>query len=128
MVHRVGDAADRFDVEFVDPPGVGGYGLWDSVSDEVRDELVKRTPCFLGWQTERWFTHCGDAAAYLGRGGHAELVGPWAPAVSYIRAEARMDEEQWEDYSRSLARDGDCSAYVFRCLHCGALGGYSDCN
>lgn len=26
----------------------------------VVDEIAHRTPCFAGWQQERWLFHCGD--------------------------------------------------------------------
>ena len=65
---------------------------------------------------------------YLGRAGHEELTGEWAEAVATIRADKKLDDERWSLYVQALDRDGDCSAYVFRCRHCGALGGYGDCN
>ena len=123
-----GDAARMFDVEFVNRDGIGGYGAWETVSEDVKERLATRTPGFIGWQDERWFTHCGDAAVYLGRAGHEELTGEWAEAVATIRADKKLDDERWSVYVQALDRDGDCSAYVFRCRHCGALGGYSDCN
>lgn len=61
-----GSAAARFTAEFVDPAGVGDYGRWDAVPAAVVDEDAKRTPAFTGWQQERWWTHCGDAAMFLG--------------------------------------------------------------
>ena len=36
--------------------------------------------------------------------------------------------EDWEDYFESLDAKSSPTAYVFRCLHCGALGGYCDCD
>jgi uncharacterized protein len=124
-----GEAAAKFGVEFIDRASVGGFlGHWGRVPESVLTELVTRTPGFIGWQGEQWFTHCGDAAMYLGRAGHDELVGAWRAAVPSIRADAGMSEADWDDYVETLSRDGDCTAYVFRCLHCGQLGGYTDCS
>ena len=119
-----GSAAAMFDVAFTDSAGIGGYGAWERVPDHVIQELVTRTPGFNGWQSEQWFPHCGDAAAYLGRAGHDELKGEWSGAVESIRA--RYRGEHWDAYFPLLDREGECTAYVFRCLHCGQLGGYSD--
>ena len=124
-----GEAAAKFDVEFVYRDTVGGVPrVWDEVPEPVVTDLVTRTPSFIAWQGEQWFTHCRDAAMYLGRAGYEELVGEWRAAAPVIRAEAGMSEEEWDDRLQILHRDGDCSAYVFRCLHCGQLGGYFDCS
>lgn len=123
-----GRAHEEFDAEFVSADGVGGYGDWDEVPAEVIQEVVFRTPGFAGWQEPRWFTCCGDAAAFLGAAGHDELSGEWAGAVPAIRAECGLAGDDWEEYFESLSKDDSPTAYIFRCLHCGRLGGYSDCD
>jgi uncharacterized protein CbrC (UPF0167 family) len=42
------------------------------VPDSVVREVVERTPGFFGWPQERWFTCCGDAAAFIGPAGKSE--------------------------------------------------------
>jgi uncharacterized protein CbrC (UPF0167 family) len=42
-----------------------------------------------------------------------------------LRDEA--DVSHWDEYFALLSRDGSPTAYVFKCRHCGRLGGYSDC-
>jgi uncharacterized protein CbrC (UPF0167 family) len=121
-----GKAHQKFKVEFVDSAGVGGYGDWESVSEEIVAEVAQRTPGFIGWQQERWFTHCGDAAAFVGRAGKQELSQHGAEAISAIKEEIGYEGEDWQDYFQSLDKDGEPTAYLFRCLHCGAFGGYSD--
>jgi uncharacterized protein len=123
-----GSAAREFDAEFTDPDGVGDYGSWDAVPPEVVDEVSRRTPGFTGWQQERWWTHCADAAVFLGRAGRRELEERWAAAIPALMAEAGMEGETWRDYAAELDADGSPTAYVFRCTHCGQLGGYSDCH
>jgi uncharacterized protein CbrC (UPF0167 family) len=122
-----GSAAGRFGAEFTDAASVGG-GAWDAVPAGVVDEVVQRTPGFAGWQQERWWTHCGDAAAFLGRAGRRELEKRWAGALPEIRADAGLssDDADWVRYLAALDADGAPTAYVFRCLHCGQLGGYTD--
>ena len=120
-----GSAAERFGAEFTDPAGVAS-GLWVPVPDEVVDEVCHRTPGFEGWQTERWWTHCRDAGEFLGRAGRDDLVGRWAGALEEIRADTEVGDDDWEMIFESLEVDGDATAYVFRCRHCGKLGGYAD--
>lgn len=121
-----GSAATRFGAEFVDAAGIGDYGSWEAVPPAVVEEVSRRTPGFIGWQQERWWTHCGDAAAYLGRAGRHELEARWPEAIDVIREEIGYEGEEWEEYLAALDAEGSPTAYVFRCRHCGTLGGYSD--
>jgi uncharacterized protein CbrC (UPF0167 family) len=123
-----GSAAARFGAEFVDAAGVGGYGQWERVPAAVVAEVSQRTPGFGGWQQERWWTHCGDAAEFLGSGGAAELRSAWAGALPVIQADVGYVGVDWEEYVAALDRARGPTAYVFRCRHCGRLGGYSDCH
>jgi len=121
-----GTAAAKFAATFVDGDGVGDYGSWDSVTPAVVEEVTQRTPAFSGWQQERWWTHCHDAAEFLGVAGRRELEDHWPDAIPAIRAEAGYGDSDWADYFAALDRQHGPTAYVFRCRHCGQLGGYSD--
>ena len=121
-----GSAARSFGAEFVDPAAIGGYGSWDTVPADVIEELSMRTPAFSGWQQEQWWTHCGDAARFLGPAGRAELESRWPEVIAAIRAEAGYDEEEWREYFAAMTREGGPTAYVFQCRQCGRYGGYSD--
>ncbi len=122
-----GSAHARLAVSFVDRDGVGGHGAWCTVPGDVADEVAYRTPGFAGWQQERWFTCCGDAACFLGSAGFEELMARGPGAVEAIRLELGWEDgPRWKDYLRSLAKDEPPTAYLFRCTRCGALGGYSD--
>jgi uncharacterized protein len=123
-----GTTQARFDAEFTDVAGIGGYGAWEKVPDAVREEVAYRTPGFNGWQSERWFTHCGDAAALLAIVGRKELDTFGPEAVEAIRIESGYTGAGWEAYYAALDRDHGPTAYIFRCRHCGLLGGYSDCH
>jgi uncharacterized protein CbrC (UPF0167 family) len=122
-----GSAHERLDASFTDHDGVGGYGDWDAVPSDVADEIAFRTPGFSGWQQERWWTHCGDAAAFLGRVGYKE-ASQHGPELLEALAEgpAFATAAERESYLRALDRDGSPTGYAFRCRHCGKLGGYSD--
>jgi uncharacterized protein len=121
-----GTAHEKFDAEFTDIDGVGDYGRWDAVTTAIAEEVAYRTPGFIGWQQERWFTHCADAAEFLGLVGHAELVGHGPAAISAIKEEIAFEGDEWDEYFESLDRNGEPSAYLFKCRHCRTFGGYSD--
>jgi hypothetical protein len=121
-----GSAHDSLDVEFTDRAGIGGYGVWPEVPKAVVDEVAYRTPGFSGWQQEKWFTCCGDAAAFLGCAGWKELLDLGQDAVEAIRQDLGWDGNEWDVYFSRLEKDGNPTSYLFRCLHCGKLGGYSD--
>jgi uncharacterized protein len=121
-----GSAHEQFEAEFTDLAEIGG-GEWDDVPEEIAEEVACQTPGFCGWQQERWFAHCGDAAAFLGRAGREELETLWKDALPAIRESSGLSGKQWEDFLQALDKDNGPTAYVFRCLHCGAYGGYQDC-
>jgi uncharacterized protein len=119
-----GSAAKKFDCHFTDV----GFGVPDGVPDEVTDEIAQRTPGFSGWQQEHWLYHCGDGAAFLGVVGRNELA-PYPDAIEVLRHE--HDEYDWppeevEQYLAALAKDGQPTAYLFRCRRCAQHLAYSD--
>jgi uncharacterized protein CbrC (UPF0167 family) len=121
-----GAAHERFNATFTDPDRIGNTETWPSVPTEVADAVAYRTPGFQGWQEERWFTCCGDAGAFLGPKGRRELQEAGVEAVTAIREEIGYEGARWDEYFDDLNRDFGPTAYLFRCLHCGRLGGYSD--
>jgi uncharacterized protein CbrC (UPF0167 family) len=123
-----GTAHEKFDAEFTDAAGVGGYGEWETVADEIVAEVAYRTPGFSGWQQERWFTHCGDAGEFLGAAGKVELERLGSGAMEAVRKEAGLNGEDWQAYLQALDKESSPTAYIFKCRHCGAFGGYSDCD
>ncbi|WP_329340044.1 CbrC family protein [Streptomyces sp. NBC_01352] len=54
-----GSAAERYEAQFTEVDG-------RDVPMEVVHAVERRTPGFSGWQQERWLSHCGDAAVFLG--------------------------------------------------------------
>ncbi|WP_130510106.1 CbrC family protein [Krasilnikovia cinnamomea] len=120
-----GQAASLFDAQFTEV----GWRVPDDVAAEVTEEVLQRTPGFAGWQQERWLHHCGDAAEFHGPVGAAELAA-FPDALECVRLEVRGDggwsAEQVEGYVQSLSKDGQPTAYLFRCRRCGAHLAYSD--
>ena len=119
-----GSAARQFGATFNDT------GETDGLSDPVRSEIETRTPGFTGWQQERWLACCGDAAAFLGAAGAAELRRSFPAAVpvvkKYLRDEFDLSQADAEQFFRTLDRESGPTAYVFLCLHCGGYLAYVD--
>lgn len=106
-----GTAAERYEAQFTETEG--------RVPMEVRLEVDRRTPGFRGWQQERWLTHCGDAAAFLGRAGAADVR-------CHPDALADLVAEFGEEFCAALDADGQPTAYLFACLHCDRHLAYAD--
>jgi uncharacterized protein CbrC (UPF0167 family) len=119
-----GTAARRFAAQFADV----SWAVPDDVPEAATDEVLHRTPGFAGWQQERWLHHCGDAAAFLGAVGAAEVADP-PDALEALRNEGRASgwpADQIDRYMAALTKDGQPTAYLFRCLVCGVHLAYSD--
>ncbi|MFC9670662.1 CbrC family protein [Streptomyces sp. NPDC056949] len=118
-----GSAAERFDAHFTD-----GTCLGEDVPLEVFAAVDRRTPGFSARQETQWFFHCGDGAAFLGRVGAGELAAH-PDALETLRREARDEgrpADQVEHYPSSLDKDGQPTAYLFRCRVCAIHLAYSD--
>ncbi len=124
-----GSAHEKLDASFHNEEGIGGGGMWDDVSEEVVEAIACRTPGFSGWQQEQWWTHCGDAAQFLGRAGHDELAAAGSQAVEAIRESTGLEDgKKWQRLFKALDKDGSPTAYLFKCCKCGLHGGYQDCD
>ncbi|MBW3579342.1 MAG: CbrC family protein, partial [Actinobacteria bacterium] len=120
-----GRAADELDAMFTD---LGGDG-WEDVPRAVKDEVLRCTPGFTGWQQETWRAHCGDAMNFLGPVGHRELVGLGPEAVASLRRELTSwgwPADEVDDFISSLDRNDMPTAYAFRCRHCNEFEVYAD--
>ncbi len=105
-------AHKQFDAEFTDDAGIGIFGQWDSVPQDVLDEICQRTPGFAA--------------------GSRSSGGPTAAGqeiLDAIRAESGIESDaEWDVFLNALSLEHGPTAYLFRCRHCGKLGGYSDTN
>ena len=56
--------------------------------------------------------------------------GPYgADAISAIQKSAGLDDgPDWEEFFSALDKDSSPTPYIFRCVKCGKLGGYQDCD
>lgn len=119
-----GSAHEKFRVVFCDE-------IVDqkSLPEDVVKTVMERTPGFNAWQIVKWWTHCDDAAEYIGSYGWRGIKELDSPELNECLKEPYhgLDEPSWSRLSSSLHRDrGGASAFVFRCRHCQQLGGYID--
>jgi uncharacterized protein len=119
-----GSAHAKLGAEFTDRSGIGGYGSWGQVSEAICDEIVYRTPGFSGWQQEQWWTHCDDAAEFLGPVGYKEALALGGQLLD--RLDCGLAGQDRKDHIEALDRDHGPTGYAFRCRHCSKLGGYTD--
>lgn len=94
------------------------------VSKDALDELRKKTPAFLGWQQERWLTHCNQLTTFLG------IVG-WEEIQSFYQDIDIVDPipDSYANpvaFLQNLHKQGDTHGYLFKCTHCQALMMYWD--
>jgi hypothetical protein len=112
-----GSAAQSLGATFVDTEAFPV-----DVPGNVIAEISERTPGFAAWQAEEWPSCCGDAAAFIGPVGIAEIRAKYRHLEGFVLrqiiyglgisggAATRMLE--------SLRRDTPPTAYLFKCLHC----------
>jgi uncharacterized protein CbrC (UPF0167 family) len=119
-----GSAADRLDAQFTDV----GWGVPDDVPAAACEEIAQRTPGFVSWQQDHWLYHCADGCAFLGAVGRRDLDDcPDALEVLlHENDQFGWIPEQSQRYVDSLDADGQPTAYLFSCLHCGVHLAFSD--
>lgn len=122
-----GSAAQKFNGQFLDTDGIealDGHEI-DNAECEAGtplDELIHRTPCYHGWQEERWLAHCGDYCTYIG--GFS-----WQD-IEEMGLSAEIEENYNGGFPIDVIKqncDGcDMVAHLFRCLVCGKHRIYVD--
>lgn len=112
-----GTAAAKFDAQFLDEEA-----LDTEASQEIYDELCRRTPGYNSWQSEQWPMCCNDATAFLAPVGLTELRRDFrereGPLLSHILYEMKISGRAGPNLLESLHRDAGPTAYLFECLHC----------
>jgi uncharacterized protein CbrC (UPF0167 family) len=122
-----GSAAAKFSCTFNDTGQL--YSHPDNEDEPDPDELAEieeRTPGFENWQGNYWYVCCGHAAVFLGDASGEDLQGRWKSALPVVFADAEEILEDLQENLDELERGGSPGVYVFKCPHCGKLGGYFD--
>ena len=119
-----GSASRRFSATFNDT------GQIEGLSDPVRAEIETCAPGFNAWQQEEWLACCGDAAEFLGLAGAKEIEHDFAAAIpvvkKYLREEDGLSKDEADETFAGLSKEGQPTAYIFRCLHCRKFLAYVD--
>ena len=121
-----GEAHKKFNVEFTEIDAVGDYGYWEDIPLAIKKIIAYQTPSFSSWQGEKWWTHCGDAAQYLGQVDGNTIRQLGIEFRANLQKELEMPDEEFNDFLNDLVIDGSPSFYLFKCIHCGSHYGYTD--
>ena len=125
-----GSAARKFNGEFNDAAGVGMGEA--ELSQAIVDEVATRTPSFFSFQQEQWWSHCNDAGCFLGEIEQVDRALLASDDALAFRQSIEATEHLppgagWQWLLDTPSRRRHAAIHVFRCLHCGTLGSYSDC-
>lgn len=122
-----GSAHKKFKAEYTDVEAIGNYGRWSKIPQEAIEEIAFKTPGFIGWQQEKWWTHCGEGAEFIGYAGKKEIEKLGLDFINSIRSDSELiGIDEWNSYLNSLDKEKGPTVYVFRCRKCKKFGGYSD--
>jgi uncharacterized protein len=120
-----GSAHGKFYATFVDEAAFP-----DDVPAAVVEEIAQRTPGYSSWQSEQWFSCCGDAMAFLEPAGLAEIRQRYPGLEPQILAgmigDLNLSAATGKQILDSLQRDAGPTAYIFQCLHCAAYKTFVD--
>lgn len=112
-----GSAHTALGVTFVDSEAFSA-----ETPDAVIDTIVERTPGYAAWQAEEWPSCCGDAAAFIGPLGIAEIRATHRHLEGLLMNQIvhglGISGGAATRFLESLRRDASPTAYLFKCLHC----------
>lgn len=112
-----GRAYEHLDATFVDDEALG-----EDVPENVRLEIVTRTPGFATWQSEHWPVCCSEPAAFVTPAGYSEIHQRFpqmeGSLLSHIIYEWGISGRAALKTLESLDVDRGPTAYVFQCHHC----------
>ncbi len=109
-----GSAARKFDGTFNDDRPLSMSGI----SDEITEEVCKKTPGFVSWQQERWQDHCGNACEFHGDAERDDLLNMSADELEHCLNEAGYDRNMWARFIENYEMGGDPPIYKFKCRKC----------
>ncbi|MBE9609088.1 CbrC family protein [Chitinilyticum piscinae] len=110
-----GAAETMFAASFVDDYPLLQAGL----PLDVVNEVCGRTPGYASWQQEVWQAHCGDACAFHGEAGLADVAAASAASIALFEQDYPFWQEGWADLAVRYQPGGAVALYRFVCLHCG---------
>lgn len=111
-----GSAAEMFDATFSDDYML----LEEGISEEIVNEVTKRTPSYNSWQQEVWLTHCKDVCEFHGDVSEQEIKNLDEETFQRFRFESEMKEEVLKSIIENYPFGSAC-IYKFVCRHCGEV-------
>jgi len=110
-----GLAAKKFDGFFSDRSPL----LEAGISQEIIDEVCKRTPGYSSWQQEVWQSHCDDACTFHGDAKKEELLALDGEALEeFLKVERINKPEIWKEILEYYEEGGNPAIYKFVCTKC----------
>lgn len=119
-----GSVASKFNAMFTDNHSLIKAGL----TDEIIEEVTKRTPGFTSWQPEVWLTCCNDACEFHGDAQRRELLELKGETLAETLSVWKCGEEHWKKLIQYYTPAGDPAIYKFACRHCGRIQFGIDCS
>ena len=109
-----GSAARKHEGEFQDSASIES-----PVEEKFMDELVHRTPGYMGWQQERWLVHCDEPCIFIGYVGWKEIQETGIDVTEDLEKQAEEYSLSVQEFCDSLVNKGLLQGYLFKCVRCG---------
>lgn len=109
-----GSAAKKFDANFSDDFPLIRVGI----SEQIIDEVTKRTPGYTSWQQEEWLTCCQDACEFHGDASKTELQELDSENLERFLSEIQWSNSDWKSFVPHYEAGGNPAVYKFVCRHC----------
>ncbi len=122
-MYRKRKGVEKFDGMFQDD-----FSLEKKLEPEKIDELIHRTPGYMGWQQEFWLAHCDDYCAFVGYVGWKVIVDMGLEKETEETYDKSLNYYELEDVKKYLQNEGSMQGYLFKCLHCKKHFLYIDCD
>ncbi len=116
-----GSAAEKFDATF------NNSGLESNISNEIIEQISKRTPGYECWQTYIWLFHCDDGCEFHGDLSKQEANDLDENAIRKFCVENDLNEEEGKEIIQYYEKGGNPAIYKFVCRHCAKIKLYTDC-
>jgi uncharacterized protein len=118
-----GSAAKKFEATFSDD-----YILVESgISDDIIEEVTKRTPSYISWQQEVWLIHCKDVCEFHGDAEEKETKNLDTDTIRTFCFENEIKDEVGDLTLKNYQKGGNPAIYKFVCRHCNEVKLYFDC-
>ncbi len=90
----------------------------EGITDKAKiDELMHRTPSYMGWQPEVWRGHCDDFCDFIGYVGITELKK--LGVMEEVLADPTWSNRDKVNIKMHIRKNASPMGYLFKCLHCG---------